>query len=96
MPLNLVEKNKTYTIQRIAGKESVVHRLQELGFVPGTEVSVLSEINGNFLVGVKTIEQVYMLTKMGCDTFQGYYFSKPISVEEFEKQYMCLPEIQAV
>lgn len=53
MPLNLVEKNKTYTIQRIAGKESVVHRLQELGFVPGTEVSVLSEINGNFLVIVK-------------------------------------------
>ena len=53
MPLNLVEKNKTYTIQRIAGKESVVHRLQELGFVPGTEVSVLSEINGNFLITVK-------------------------------------------
>ncbi len=39
--------------------------------------------------GVETIEQVHMLTKMGCDTFQGYYFSKPISVGEFERLYMC-------
>ena len=39
--------------------------------------------------GVETIEQVHMLTKMGCDTFQGYYFSKPISVGEFEQRYMC-------
>ena len=38
--------------------------------------------------GVETIEQVNMLMKMGCDTFQGYYFSKPISVGEFEKLYM--------
>lgn len=38
--------------------------------------------------GVETIEQVHMLTKMGCDTFQGYYFSKPISVGEFEQRYM--------
>lgn len=39
--------------------------------------------------GVETIEQVHMLTKMGCDAFQGYYFSKPISVGEFEQLYMC-------
>ncbi len=49
MPLNLVDKNKTYTIQRIAGKEEMIHRLEDLGFVPGSQVCVLSEINGNFL-----------------------------------------------
>lgn len=53
MPLNLADKNKIYTIQRIAGKEKVIHRLAEIGFVPGSEVCVLSEINGNFLVTVK-------------------------------------------
>ena len=53
MPLNLVEKNRKYRIQRIAGNLEDVHRLEEMGFVPGTEVSVISEINGNFLISVK-------------------------------------------
>jgi len=35
--------------------------------------------------GVETKEHVDMLTQMECDVFQGYYFSKPIPVEEFEK-----------
>ena len=38
--------------------------------------------------GVETAEQVHTLTKMGCDMFQGYYFSKPISVAAFEKEYL--------
>ena len=38
--------------------------------------------------GVETEEQVDNLTKLGCDTFQGFYFSKPIDVNEFEKRYL--------
>ena len=38
--------------------------------------------------GVETREQVDMLTDMGCGMFQGYYFSKPISIEEFEQKYV--------
>ena len=38
--------------------------------------------------GVETAEQVHTLTKMGCDMFQGYYFSKPISVAAFEDAYL--------
>lgn len=38
--------------------------------------------------GVETEEQVYNLTKLGCDVFQGYYFSKAIDVNEFEKRYL--------
>lgn len=38
--------------------------------------------------GVETKEQVDNLTEMGSDIFQGYYFSKPITVEEFEKKYL--------
>lgn len=53
MPLNLADKNKIYVIQRIVGNEEIVHRLHSLGFVIGSEVSVLSEIDGNFVVAVK-------------------------------------------
>lgn len=49
MPLNLADKNKTYVIQRIVGREGVVRRLKSLGFVPETEIRVLSEIDGNLL-----------------------------------------------
>ncbi len=45
-------------------------------------VSVITE-------GVETKEQVERLTKMGCEIYQGYYFSKPISVETFEDIYLA-------
>lgn len=38
--------------------------------------------------GVETKKQLDMLTMMGCHEFQGYYFSKPIPVSEFEEKYL--------
>ena len=35
--------------------------------------------------GVETEEQMIALKEMGCDIAQGYYFSKPVPAEEFEK-----------
>jgi len=35
--------------------------------------------------GVETREQFDMLKEMGCKLFQGYFFSKPVPLEEFEK-----------
>ena len=37
--------------------------------------------------GVENSEQLKELISDGCDYFQGYYFSEPISVEEFERKY---------
>ena len=37
--------------------------------------------------GVETKEQVEYLTGVGCDMFQGYYFARPVPVEEFEQRY---------
>ena len=38
--------------------------------------------------GVETKEQFDMLENYKCDYIQGYYFSKPLTVEEFENKYM--------
>jgi EAL domain-containing protein (putative c-di-GMP-specific phosphodiesterase class I) len=35
--------------------------------------------------GVETIEQAEFLHDRGCSEMQGYYFYKPMPVEEFEK-----------
>ena len=42
------------------------------------EISSLTE-------GVETEYQFHKLSEMGCKLFQGYYFSKPIPLEDFEK-----------
>ena len=38
--------------------------------------------------GVETKNQLDFLSDMGCDMFQGFYFSRPVPVEEFETKYM--------
>ena len=35
--------------------------------------------------GVETAEEAQRLSEMGCDYIQGYYYSKPLTQEEFEK-----------
>ena len=53
----------------IASNIELIHRL---------DMKVVAE-------GVESLEQVRMLASYGCDLIQGYYFSKPVPVEEFEK-----------
>lgn len=41
--------------------------------------------NPTIAEGVETKEELEMLKSLGCTLIQGYYFSKPISVVDFEK-----------
>ena len=34
--------------------------------------------------GVETKKQLEMLSDMGCKLFQGYYFAKPLPLNEFD------------
>jgi diguanylate cyclase (GGDEF)-like protein len=38
--------------------------------------------------GIETREEVDYLTSINCDLIQGYIYSKPIPIEEFEKKYI--------
>ncbi len=39
--------------------------------------------------GVECVEQLSFLQDKGCFKYQGYYFNKPLSVEEFGRQYLA-------
>ena len=53
MPLTMTKAGETVTIRRISGKDEVRLHLAELGFVVGSEVTVVNEIAGNLIVQVK-------------------------------------------
>ena len=53
MPLTMAKVGEPVTIRKITGKDEVRQHLAELGFVPGAEVSVVSELGGNLLLSVK-------------------------------------------
>jgi len=51
-------------------------------------IQLSKEINMNVIAeGVETKNQVDLVHEMGCNCFQGFYFSKPIPVDEFENMY---------
>lgn len=53
MPLSMVEIGKPNVICKVGGKEETRRFLENLGFVPGGTVMVVSEIGGNMIVNVK-------------------------------------------
>ena len=38
--------------------------------------------------GIETEEQAAFVKSIGCDQGQGYYYSKPISAEQFTKEIL--------
>ena len=53
MPLSIVEEGEPKTIVKVGGKEEVRKFLENLGFVDGTVVTVVSSLGGNMILKVK-------------------------------------------
>lgn len=53
MPLTMAKMGETNTIKRIGGREDTRKFLENLGFVAGGLVTVVSEISGNMILNVK-------------------------------------------
>ncbi len=72
----------------------------DMGFLRKTENQTRARVILNYTIdmahelgmsvvteGVETKEQLEFLQNMGCTMFQGYYFEKPMPIEEFEEKY---------
>lgn len=53
MPLTMMEEGAPSVIKKIGGREETRRFLENLGFVPGGTVTVISEMEGNIIVNVK-------------------------------------------
>ena len=53
MPLSMVRKGEQNVIKKVGGKEDTRRFLENLGFVAGGAITVVSEIGGNVIVSIK-------------------------------------------
>ena len=55
MPLTLADQGEVNIIKKVGGNPEVKKHLEDMGFVAGTEVSVISTSGGNVIVNVKEV-----------------------------------------
>lgn len=84
MPLDTLKIDKSFVDLIAANKDS-----QKIQVILKHIISMAKELGVQCIAeGAEDYEQVLTLKALGCDTVQGYYYSKPISTEEFEKKYL--------
>lgn len=55
MPLSFADLNAVNTIKKVGGSKEQQHHLENLGFVQGAKVVVVSKTNGNIIVNIKDV-----------------------------------------
>ena len=53
MPLTFAELGERNIVKKVGGNDEIRQHLADLGFVVGSEVSVVSTMGGNIIVNVK-------------------------------------------
>lgn len=53
MPLTMVRAGETKTVKTLRGRDEIRRFLESLGFVEGTDITIVSELGGNLIVNVK-------------------------------------------
>jgi EAL domain-containing protein (putative c-di-GMP-specific phosphodiesterase class I) len=84
MPLDTLKIDKSFV-----DKLGLEHEKKEDVVVISHIISLAKELGFTTLAeGAENAAQVRRLKELGCETIQGYYFSKPVQIEEFERLYL--------
>ena len=55
MPLSLATVGEVNVIKKVNGKPEIKQHLENMGFVSGANVTVISEAQGNVIVNIKNV-----------------------------------------
>ena len=81
IPINTIKLDRGF-IARCAENQRGIDFLQQVvNMVKSLGYQVICE-------GIETREQVDIMRTVGCDSAQGFWFSKAIPAEEFREKYM--------
>lgn len=80
-PIHIIKIDQTFVagIGRGASQERLLAAM--IAFAKTLELTLVAE-------GVETAEQARFCTDRGCELLQGYYYSRPISAEQFEINFL--------
>lgn len=81
VPVNTIKLDREFFNESVAtqkGKTIIEHTI---GMINDLKLQVIAE-------GVETGDQVGFLNDCGCLAAQGYYYSRPMPVEEFEERFL--------
>jgi len=79
MPFDILKIDKVFVDQAdLNSNQNIINYIMLIAEHLGVETIV---------EGVENKEQVDFIRKINCDIIQGYYYSKPISKEDFEKYF---------
>lgn len=53
LPLIYAQKNEANVIKKVGGKAETKKHLEDMGFVTGAVISVISDVNGSLIVNIK-------------------------------------------
>ena len=76
LPFKMVKIDKYIVWAAHKDKRANIALAYTIKMIKALDMTVLAE-------GVETAEQAQWLTELGCDYLQGFYFSKPVTKEEY-------------
>ena len=78
MPFTMVKLDRKFLTENSKDEEGQTILRYLIAMAKELDLTVVVE-------GVETQEQVNFLTEIGCDIAQGYFFSKPVSLRDFDQ-----------
>lgn len=81
LPITKLKIDKTFIDNLVTDKEDQIVVSAIVSLAKNFNLSLIAE-------GIETKEQEDFLNKLGCEEYQGYLFSKPLSVQELENKYL--------
>ncbi len=84
LPVDTLKVDRSFVIDMTAAPEGLALVSTIIGLAHALKLKVVAE-------GVETEEQARLLRLLNCDEMQGFLFSRPVSAEAFETQFLTLP-----
>ena len=86
IPFDILKIDREFVSESVASKSSIIIMEKIIEMAKGLEIKVICE-------GVETKEQIDTLRDLGCTMVQGYYYDKPIPMDEFLEKY-CRTDVE--
>lgn len=80
VPINTIKIDKDFLDKKLSTEKGKIVVSHTIAMAKDLKLSVVAE-------GVETKEHVDFLKAAACDVAQGYYFAKPMPLEDFEREY---------